>query len=201
MRAVAGSLLAAVALVACPAQEPRLVAHDFFGVIDEFDLDGWSTSNGGATVGGPASRMLVGPADFVLSDGTQVHVPPRTPGGNLCKPLFRDTSGPDQCLIIGKFAEEHDAAWYGLLFGEAHAGEATLAHLTAINEATATVSAFHDSVVEFPVAPRVRYEGCSGQRDAVVSADEAVVPDAGAVFAIVDLESHELVGIGCAYGD
>ena len=194
---------------------PDARQYDFFGVIQTFDLEGWERSIDGFTtggpesdevvIGGPESDELVGPARFVLTDGTEVTVPPGTPGASSCDPLLQinDPTVPDECVIIGKFqGAAPKAAWFGLLHtsGElesAQVEEVLVSGLAAIRNESGVVTAFGEHFL-FPLAPTVAFD-CLDAPQNPVSADHVSLPEAAVHFAEIDLETNEIVGIHCGY--
>ena len=174
-------------------------AFDFFGAIASYDLSGWTSPSGGAhTIGGPSSLQLVGPATFTLSDGTTVQIPEDTPGGSLCDQLAfaNDPTMPDDCVIIGEFANNsEDAAWFGLLDAQVTDDGVSVPRLVEVQNGIGMLAAF-DVVFAFELADQVEYR-CIDVPPGPYPADQVVLPDAATHFAVIDLNSHAIVAIEC----
>lgn len=148
------------------------------------------------------SEQRVGPAQFLLSDGTQVAVPSNTPGGSLCAPLAAhpDPTMNDRCVIIGELVEStNEAAWFGILDGQVSETEVLVPNLIGLRDGVGVLSAFNKEF-EFKLADRVAYRCLDMPSDAGPS-QELTLPDAAAYFAAIDLMSHEIVTIECGYSN
>jgi len=165
-----------------------------------YDLDGWASSNGVHTVGGPSSEQRVGPAVFTLSDGTTVQVPETTRGGSLCDGLAgqSDATMPDDCVIIGEFADDSDnATWFGVLDGMVTGDEVSVPNLIEGHDGRGMVAAF-DEVFAFELAERVEYR-CLDVPPGPHPVDEVALPDAAMHFAVIKFTSYEIVAVECGY--
>lgn len=185
--------------------DPQAVQpHDFAGALREHELDDWQVSGSGLTVGGPGSRLLVGPARFILTDGTRVVIPSSTPGANACRPLSRGREpASGRCVIIGEFiGEGPDARWFGVLGTQDEDDErrgTVDADLMGVHEGSGLISAASNIFV-FELADEITVDpGCRNAPERPVDRDEFSLPQAAVHVATIDLSTHRIVGIACGY--
>jgi len=202
-----GMILAAAILVAACSREPAVTVEEFgfFGEIVEYQgLDTWSVSSDFFTIGGPQSELKVGPTEFLLSTGVTVSVPPSTRGGNLCDPLagYSDPTVPDECVILGEWASDGVAAWFGLVPGgdvivQDGARYVSLQMLEVKGENGIVRTGFRD--ISLPLANEIENVGCFDLPDGYIPLSGFALSSSGGSYALINLETTVIEKIDCGY--
>ncbi len=113
---------------------------DFIGEVQAVSFGpGWRMTGAVLSGGGRRADAKVGPQTIMLTDGTELRVPPDTPGGNLCLALIHpsqvgDVAGEPSvtdveeipkfegwwdwsmpCVVMGETTETGEVAWFQVL--------------------------------------------------------------------------------------
>lgn len=150
--------------------------------------------------------LLIGPATLHVSDGTQLHVPARTRGGNACMEFVhtpQDRDGiagfPDasdrqvrqhggfssRCVIVGRLKAANVVSWFRILKLDGNA--ALLGRITSTDETTITSDG-----LTWPVAPGRRL--CPGYESIRELMDAARGRGTGVTL---DVRTREVTSIHC----